>query len=290
MEAPRHLHDCDDCLFLGHDEGVDFYLHRRLEPSVFVTLVARHSGDGPDYQSHSGSRVYLTRIAASSPSGHWLRTAVGLADRSGHFPESPLVHAGTVSDRTVEPSGRRQDSPGVVNLWFWPDRSLWFATFNEPFSTSEGQGWELARCLVEQDGRETPEEALAQVMPSAQSSSRRTGIPCGSRISSMRTRPQRSMRWRTGSRPRTAGTTRASVWSRMRSPGTRSGSWGHERLRSIRDREIVRRRSCPGVCLGIPERSTRDAHRGDGSPQARRSRAYGLLDGSRRAGTRASGS
>ncbi len=44
---PVFRHDCDRCIFLGHFEGRDLYYCHHGIP----TVIARHSDEGPDYQS-----------------------------------------------------------------------------------------------------------------------------------------------------------------------------------------------------------------------------------------------
>jgi len=48
MPTPVFIHDDDEyCVFLGHFDGHDLYVHHEGLP----TYVARYSNDGPDYKS-----------------------------------------------------------------------------------------------------------------------------------------------------------------------------------------------------------------------------------------------
>jgi len=44
----QHIHDCDDCIFLGVFVEYDLYFHKT---DVETTVLARRSSNGPDYLS-----------------------------------------------------------------------------------------------------------------------------------------------------------------------------------------------------------------------------------------------
>lgn len=47
-EAPRYVHDCNCCAFLGHAFKSDLYF---CPQDGYPTVIARHSDEGPDYTS-----------------------------------------------------------------------------------------------------------------------------------------------------------------------------------------------------------------------------------------------
>jgi hypothetical protein len=49
--GPRFEHDCEDCKFIGQQNGADVYLHSTILSAeiVKVTLIKRHSSEGSDY-------------------------------------------------------------------------------------------------------------------------------------------------------------------------------------------------------------------------------------------------
>lgn len=48
MTYRRFTHDCDDCVFLGHEKSSDLYF---CSQGGMPTVIARHSSEGPDYTS-----------------------------------------------------------------------------------------------------------------------------------------------------------------------------------------------------------------------------------------------
>lgn len=50
LKGPVFLHDCEDCVFLGHYEEHDLYFCPK-EAGSEGTVIARWSGNGPDYAS-----------------------------------------------------------------------------------------------------------------------------------------------------------------------------------------------------------------------------------------------
>lgn len=48
---PRHKHDCDNCVFLGHYKKYDLYCCPKINSKKISTVVARYGDDGPDYYS-----------------------------------------------------------------------------------------------------------------------------------------------------------------------------------------------------------------------------------------------
>ena len=59
QSKPAYQHDCDECVFLDHVVGHDFYYCDKGE----FTLVARYGNDGPDYTSGSGDYGGVLAIA-----------------------------------------------------------------------------------------------------------------------------------------------------------------------------------------------------------------------------------
>lgn len=56
--APRHVHDCDACRFVGYVGPSDVYSHND-------TVILRHGNEGPDYSS--SPREIAKRIPAYAP-------------------------------------------------------------------------------------------------------------------------------------------------------------------------------------------------------------------------------
>jgi hypothetical protein len=94
--TPKHKHDCTNCRFLGTFEGVDHYACHTTDGSRRVTLLRRHSSEGPDYDAfpcHAGlpseeaallhlpSKWGLTlRLARAYHAGYLAGLGRGLAD------------------------------------------------------------------------------------------------------------------------------------------------------------------------------------------------------------------
>jgi len=70
-EAPRYVHDCDLCVFLGSYLGDDLYYC----PGREKTVVVRISSDGPDYISG----------AVFAPYNDAIREAVARAHAEGYY-------------------------------------------------------------------------------------------------------------------------------------------------------------------------------------------------------------
>jgi hypothetical protein len=86
VTAPRYVHDCTDCVYLGEHEHYDLYVCKvRTLMAPIPTLIARFSSDGPDYTSMSMLVFpeHAELVASSMPqmSEAYRRALVALAKR-----------------------------------------------------------------------------------------------------------------------------------------------------------------------------------------------------------------
>lgn len=54
---PLHVHDCEDCVYLGTEDGVDFYRHRRGS-AMNDEMIAREGSEGHDYRCVTRRTVF----------------------------------------------------------------------------------------------------------------------------------------------------------------------------------------------------------------------------------------
>lgn len=123
LATPKYTHDCPDCLFLGHRDGLDVYCCEKGGGSG-PTLIARYGNDGWNYASVGAFIVSGTHFREL---GHWTNVvAAVLADYVLHngllFPaeQPPLVIDYTVTTR----EGRRVQLRGLFDDMAHFNRSI----------------------------------------------------------------------------------------------------------------------------------------------------------------------
>lgn len=84
LKGPVYAHDCDDCVFLGHYEGHDLYFCPKEADEG--TVIARWSGDGPDYASGLPFGHVPLSNSKFSASVTYLRVAYLIAADLGYVP------------------------------------------------------------------------------------------------------------------------------------------------------------------------------------------------------------
>lgn len=85
IKQMKHTHDCDRCIFLESVEEVDYYVCPDSSIDRRGSVIARYSGDGPDYQSIPVVVIEYTNSIIPED----MMRAYELANRLGHIKQKP---------------------------------------------------------------------------------------------------------------------------------------------------------------------------------------------------------